>query len=563
MSAVGSPPVRDRLTAWRPDRRSAVTLALVVIPVLVAAVRSLAAHRVPLGDNGLIALRANDVLSADHPWFGTWTSASLSTGVEFNNPSPLHFDALSLFVKPFGVTVGSILAAAALNIAAIVVAVRQGLVAGGRRGEALMAVAAGGLAWTLGSEMLTDIWQPHNLVLPFLAFMACTVAVASGRWRSLAWAVGIGNMVMGAHLSFAYLVVGLLAVAIASAVAMDHGRADGRDGWRRGVAVAAAVGALSWLQPLLEQLFGSGEGNMSRILRAQSSTDDPLGLRLGFRLVAQVVAMPPWWLRSSFTDSVRFTPYSPDGDLRPSGIVELAGAIVALLLLVVAIAVATWCMVRRRERWSTALLVVSAAAVVGAIATTMVMPAGVIGLAPHQLRWLWPIGVVTTLALVNAVDVEFVRGRVPIRVRQVATLALLGVFALGNIPAHESDLGPSASRAANGAIRSLMDQLDEVRLPGPTYFDGSTLGFAEPYSGPVLAALTQAGQPIRAGDDSFARQLGEHRRRRNDERYSLQVREGALASERLGAGETLLAQAVSADEVTVTVVLIELALSGA
>ena len=58
------------------------------------------------GDDGLITLRAQDVLTADHPWFGTWTSASLSTGVDFNNPLPLHFEWLALFVKPFGVAAG-------------------------------------------------------------------------------------------------------------------------------------------------------------------------------------------------------------------------------------------------------------------------------------------------------------------------------------------------------------------------------------------------------------------------------------------------------------------------
>jgi hypothetical protein len=103
-----------------------------------------------------------------------------------------------------------------------------------------------------------------------------------------------------------------------------------------------------------------------------------------------------------------------------------------------------------------------------------------------------------------------------------------------------------------------MAQLDEVRLPGPTYFDGSTLVFAEPYSGPVLAALTQAGQPVRAGDESFARQLGEHRRRRNDERWSFQVREGDAATEPLIDGETLLASATGPGDLPVTVVLIEL-----
>lgn len=559
--------MRDRLTAWRPDRRSLLTIAVVALPVVVAAVRGLVSHRAPLGDNGLIALRANDVLTADHPWFGTWTSASLSTGVEFNNPSPLHFDALAVLVKPFGVSAGSILAAAALNLAAITVAIRQGFHLAGRRGEALLALAAAGISWTLGSEMLADIWQPHNLVLPFLAFMACVAALAGGRWRSLPWAVGIGSMVMGAHLSFAYLVLALLCAGVAGAVVVDRrrpaGPVAGRDGWRRGAVTALVVGVLAWVQPVLEQLFGVGQGNIARVLQARSATDEPLGLRLGARLVAQVVALPPWWLRGSFTGSIPETPYSPDGSLQPAGVVGAGAAFAALVVLVVALSLLLWQCVRRRRRAAAALLLVSLVGVVTALATTMVMPAGVLGLAPHQLRWLWPISVLTMLSLANAFDELFVGSRLGSRRRLRLAAALGGALVLLNLPVHLSDLGPSDSRDANDAIRSLMDQLDDVRLPGPTYFDGSTLVFAEPYSGPVLAALTQADQPIRAGDASFARQLGEHRRRRNDERFALQVREGDAARVPLQEGETELAAATGPDDLPVSVVLIEVAVSGA
>ncbi len=188
------------------------------------------------------------------------------------------------------------------------------------------------------------------------------------------------------------------------------------------------------------------------------------------------------------------------------------------------------------------------------------MPAGVLGLAPHQMRWLWPVSVVTMLAVVNAVDRLFLARHVRPRQRLAAAAAAAGVLMVLNLPAHLSDLGPSASRSANDAVRSLMAQVSAVHLPGPTYFDGSTLVFAEPYSGPVLAALTDAGQPIRAGDESFARQLGEHRRRRNDEQYALQVRQGSGATT-LADGETLLASATGPEDLPVAVVLVELAVA--
>ena len=79
----------------RGDARSVGIALVAVAPIVVAAVRALVSHQMPLGDNGLITLRANDVLTVNHPWFGTWTSASLSTGIDFNNPLPLHFDWLA------------------------------------------------------------------------------------------------------------------------------------------------------------------------------------------------------------------------------------------------------------------------------------------------------------------------------------------------------------------------------------------------------------------------------------------------------------------------------------
>ncbi len=552
----------ERWRVPRPDLRSLLIIGVAILPVVVAIARALVNHRAPLGDDGLISLRADDVLTRNHPWFGTWTSASLSAGVDFNNPSPLHFDLLAIFVKPFGVTVGAILGAGAVNIAAIVIAIRQGFHFGGRRGEALMAVAAVGLSWSLGSEMLVDVWQPHNLVLPFLAFVAATIAVASGRWRSLAWAVGIGSVVMGAHLSFTYVVLVLIAAAIASAWWLDRGVATGREGWRRGVVTAVVVGLLAWLQPLIEQLFGVGTGNLSRVLQARSATDAPLGFGLGARLVAQVVAMPPWWLRPSFTDSIAFSPYGDDGHLHPGGVVGLAPALLLLGLLLGGLTALAVIAGRRGERAVFAMSIVSGVGVAAALFTATVMPAGVIGLAPHQLRWLWPLGVVTMLSIVNGVDRLFLGRWGSPSVRRNLAAAVVAVLVIVNLPAHLSDLGPSAARASNAAVRSLMTQLDSARLPGPTYFDGSTLYFAEPYSGPVLAALTSNGQPIRAGDDAFARQLGEHRRRRNDERYALQVRFGADGAV-LGAGESLLAGTVGPDGNPVSVVLIELALSDA
>ena len=86
---------------------TAALLALTLAPLLVAVLHAWRAGWVPIGDHGLIELRAADVLTADHPWLGTWTSASLSAGTDLNNPGPLLFDLLAPFVKVLGGSAGT------------------------------------------------------------------------------------------------------------------------------------------------------------------------------------------------------------------------------------------------------------------------------------------------------------------------------------------------------------------------------------------------------------------------------------------------------------------------
>ena len=57
-------------------------------------------------------------------------------------------------------------------------------------------------------------------------------------------------------------------------------------------------------------------------------------------------------------------------------------------------------------------------------------------------------------------------------------------------------------------------------------FDVSTLRFAEPYSGPVLAALARDGVDVVVSDEGMVRQLGERRRADGDETRRLVLIEG-------------------------------------
>ena len=58
----------------------------------------------------------------------------------------------------------------------------------------------------------------------------------------------------------------------------------------------------------------------------------------------------------------------------------------------------------------------------------------------------------------------------------------------------------------------MVEQVGALRGHGILLFDPSTLRFAEPYSGPLLAALADAGIPFVTYDEGFVHQVGEGRR---------------------------------------------------
>ena len=535
-----------------PEIRRWIAYAAPALVIAVAVVHALVRDRMPLGDDGLIILRARDVFTSDHPWFGTWTSASKQLGVDLNNPLPLHFELLGLVARPFGLVAGSVLGSAFVGLLGSTVAVRQGELLAGERGRVAASLAATGLAWTIGSELLVEPWQPHNLLLPFLAVLVACASWASGRTSSAAWAVGLGSMVMGAHLSFSYLVIGLWGVALVSCVLTRRSRGE------QTVLVhwpAALVLVLSWSQAVWEQFWGVGEGNLSRVVRTFGSGAEPIGSALGTRIVAEVVAMPPWWLRPSFDSSIPATPFSADGGLRPAGVVPLPIALVAIAAVIALLVGTTWAARRRGDTEMRSAALVASAAVLLAWFTAVRMPANVLGLAPHQARWLWPIGLWCTVVLIGEVVGRSARsGRLSPRTVLIGAGAVAALLVGTSVLPYEIDQGPSATRSANAAVRSIIDQLEGVELPGPTRFDETSLWFAEPYSGPVFAVLLGNDQPLRMGDEGWIRQVGESRRASGDEEWVLRLAVGQDAVD-LAEGEEIIAGAEGPDGLPVALVL--------
>jgi hypothetical protein len=404
---------------------------------------------------------------------------------------------------------------AVLNALAVVLAAVFAHRIGGPRFTALTMVAAGGLAWSMGSELLFDPWQPHSLLLPFLALLVLTVAVASGDLTGLPWAVGVGSLIVQTHLSYAVLVPGILFAGMVWA-AVRSGRETPpierqalRRQWGRAIGIAFLVGLLSWAQSLWEQV--AREGNLLAVATNAGGGDSTVGLRSGTRIAGSVIGDPTGWLRPSFED--RFLPDpagaavvshgAPLADVRALGTALLSLAVIAALLVGSA-----WLARRRGDRAGVAVAVVAGAAIALALGTTASLPVSeAFGIAPHQLRFLWPIAAVSAIL---PLAVLLPRHRAATAVTAAVAIAL----AVATVPAMNAEAGPSADVAARPVVAEVADQVEvwaAANRDRVLYFDGRSVPFAEPFSGPLLLELQRLGIAFEV-DDDFSYQVGPRRR---------------------------------------------------
>ena len=516
-------------------RLEAGAVALAVLPIVVAIVRKWQQHWVPIGDNALIEIRAGDVFSLRHfPFLGTWSSASLSAGTDLNHPGPLLFDLLAVPVKLFGGPRGVALGIGLINIAAMAGIAAVGHRVRGRTGALAATLVAAVLAFTLGSTMLTDPWNPHVLVLPCLLLFMLVWGVASGHLELLAWLVAIGSLSLQTHLGYAYLVPAMILTALAGLYVVHRRRwatdAEVRDddlsAIRRSGYRALIVGVVLWWQPIVEQLFGEGRGNMARIITSTGGDEPVIGLRIGTRILAGLLALPPWWNRSSFLQSVPYTRYNADGrTITPVGLPSLAPSVAALLVLGATLTLIGGLAHRRRDRPGVVAIAVAVIALVVALASLTIMPIGPLGLTPHQMRWLWSLGAFVLFAIVLALI-----GPHPQAPRMTGALAVLvALVSIANLPGYVQLAGPDSFQESIPVARELSAQLRQYRTEQSLVLDTSNLRYLEPNSAVVVGALLEAGVDVRVREEGLVRQLGNRRRSSGTELFSVVILEGRAA----------------------------------
>ena len=534
------PPVADQ-----PPRAVRWALrAAVVLPIVVAAVRAVATGWFPVGDSALLAIRAADVGTSHHPLLGSWTSASLTLGVDVNNPGPLYPDLLAPFMWTIGRLAG-IGPAVAIGVASVNAAFALGIAAvgdrlGGWRVERWTLLLTAALTWSMGSELLIDIWQPHALLLPFTCLLVLTVGLVDHRWPLLPAWLGVGSLVVQTHIGYVYVVgvLGLVVVA-AWAAAWWSGRSTGQPDGRSApaslsdgtVVWSGVVLVLAWAQPVIEQVVGDGRGNLARLASNVGGGDVTIGAGTAVKLVARVVALPPWWTRAGFEDSVRSTPLTDTAGGPRLFVPGLPGGALAAVAVVVVIgllgwlAVATW---RRRATTVTAALVVASVGVVTAAATLTVQTVSVVGLGSHHVRWLWALSSFVSFAIVWAAA-ELWSAVLDERMLNVGLGVVIGLLVIANLGVTAHALGPTADREASDTLEKTFDDLAAFDPGGAVLYDVGNLRPFEPWSSAVQMRLRELGVEFRVDDEGMVRQLGDERRADGSEVTTLRQLERSAA----------------------------------
>lgn len=511
----------DRMRWWSWRLMAAATSCVIAF----SALRGIRNGYQAIGDNALIELRGRDVLTINHPWLGTWSSASISAGTDVNHPGPLLFDLVALPVRLFGGGAGIAVAIALLNI---VIVWSVGFVAvriGGATAALTAQVITAGLAWTLGSELLYDPWQPNVLILPFWLLVMLVWAVVADDVKVLPFAVAVASFTMETHLG--YLFFSPLLIAFALVVVVLRRRRRGPERFadlRRPVTIAVIVGVVLWAQPLWEQFFGAGSGNLHRLLAAGTGRTDGgtidesrTGIALAVRLFSSVVTQPPWWGRSGFDTSVPGSTWleTPDGlVLQAPGLAGFGVALVWLVAGLALVGLGWWAAHRHGARSLVCGYWVLAMCSAVAFATIVITPLDWLGLSPHKVRYLWVIGAFATYLLVMT-GLTVLRER-PRRIA-LGALTVAGALAVvATVPFHANAAGPVFFRATYGAVEDLRDQIEtwlatDPDAPDRILFDAEGIGFAEPYTAPVMAEFLEDGVDLLVAHPTLARQLGNRR----------------------------------------------------
>jgi hypothetical protein len=182
------------------------------------------------------------------------------------------------------------------------------------------------------------------------------------------------------------------------------------------------------------------------------------------------------------------------------------------------------------------------------------MPVGVLGIAPHQIRWLWPLSIFVTFMLAMSLVRSGALHRVP--KAAVIGFAVVGIaFAFAALPesAPLRDNSGNADPDTVAAVVSLNEQLGPFEGRGTVLFDPNGIPIFDPYPTSLQAELLRRGVEFVVDDAGLVRQLGDQRANKGQASVRLFIREGEDAlNEQPGAQRVAL---VNTDKIKIAVFL--------
>jgi hypothetical protein len=360
-------------------------LAVALTPFVVAVVRAAIKEWIPVGDAAYFTVRSADVFTAHHPLLGAWSSGSSVVGVPVNNLGPLQLDLLAPFTKvtPYvGTAIGSALINAASVVAVWIAArrmFRPAVVVVVMLGTTLF-VASLGLSW------LIDARQQYAMVLPCFALLWLSAAMWMGNRIAVPIAAVTASLIIQTHFTYAYQ-AGI--VFVAGVIGFVLATWSSRDSWRRVATWSVVLGALCWVQPLIDQFARTG--NLGTVLGP--ARDRPgAGFEAGIQVVAGAALIPPFW-----------SPPSMRTFLLPHDGISMTGAVVAVaiwLLLAGGIAILG---TRAGVPAARAVGVASLVALVAGLLAAVRIPVSSFGLVPQNYYWAWSLAAFVSLSIVAGV----------------------------------------------------------------------------------------------------------------------------------------------------------------
>lgn len=445
----------------------------------------------PVGDAAYFTVRSRDVLTSHHPLLGAWSSGSSVVGVTVNNLGPLQLDLLAPFTK-VSAYLGTAAGSAAINAAciALVWLLARRLV-GALRVAAVMAGTTLFTA-TLGLAWLIDARQQFALVIPFYALLWATVAMWQGVAIAVPIAMALGSLTLQTHFTYAYQTLAVVIVAVIAFIVVR--RRDGAS--LRPLAWGAVVLAVCWVQPVIDQFFGTG--NLGTVLGPARDGRAGAGFSAGVQVVAGGALVPPFWL-----------PGSIGTFLQPHDGVTLAGAVTAVVAWCLAATMLIWAGARHRLGLPVAIGATAISAIGASLLAARSIPVSMFGLVPQNYYWVWALGAFISIALaVGASTIPAVAAplrRAPaIAVLSVVVLAtVLGLaiwprYPVASVRWDESELDrlgrPLRSAIESGLRSDLVDDTVEVDL--------SRAFFGNNYPYVMLVELQRAGIEFRFPPDS-------------------------------------------------------------